>query len=263
MLGDCFICCRDRDFDITKQAISSTGTCGSSKNLDIAKIKAISEFVEREACTTSGAKSSTGFAAYPYIFNSNKSKFYAKENAYFEMLERYALYQWVNTNGIKNTVSNDPYEFNKKFYSGIQKEITILEYHKITPKLSNVKNIVFVIIYVKTQLGWAFGCAANKCPNKAEQNALKELYMHCIGLYRMKIKKISPKTNLEKQTIWISHQDDIIKEKIKSEGTQLLSIPQPLFKSINSKYQNCFMVEQCYFKDFDHKPSTNYKRLYI
>ena len=129
--------------------------------------------------------------------------------------------------------------------------------------MSNAKNIVFIIIYAKTNLGWAFGCASNSCPNKAEQNALKELYMHCVGLYRMKEKNISAKSALEKQTIWISFQGDLIKEKINSKGTKALNIPDPLYKSIPSKYQNCFVVERCYFEGSENNISTDHKRLYI
>ena len=100
-LGNCFICSRDIDFDISKSIISATGTCGISQILELAKIKAISEFVEREAYRDSNANTSSGFAAYPFIFNRRKALMCAKKNAFHEIVERYSLRMWADNNNIK------------------------------------------------------------------------------------------------------------------------------------------------------------------
>ena len=90
-LGNCFICSRDINFDIGKNVISTTGTCSISQILELAKIKTISEFVEREAFKNSNVNSTNGFAAYPFIFNRSQALKLAKEKAFSEMVERYSL----------------------------------------------------------------------------------------------------------------------------------------------------------------------------
>ncbi len=256
-LGDYFICSRDINFDVTKKAISTTGTCGISKILEIAKIKTISEFVEREAFKNSDVNSSTGFAAYPFIFNQNKASKYAKLNAFNEMIERYALYRWACNDNIKISTFNLPYKYNSNFYSAIQKEIIFLEYYKIIPSLLNIKDIVLIILYAKTEYGWAFGSAASKDIIQAEQNALKELYMHCVGLYRIKKKQIAPTSNYEKQLIWISQQETLIQTKINSSGKNPIQIPNPRFKNIKTEHNDCYIVEQCYFPEYKQDLSNN------
>ncbi|NQY44160.1 MAG: hypothetical protein HRT87_12555 [Legionellales bacterium] len=262
-IGDCFISSRDIDFDVTKKAISSTGTCGVSRILELAKIKAISEFVEREAFKNSGTKSSTGFAAYPFIFNASKAKEKAKVHAFNETVERYVLYQWDKKDDIKFEIYNSPHIQNKELYLAIQKEIAFLEYYKITPTLINNQDTQAVILYAKTKYGWTFGSAANKCPIEAELNAIKELYMHCIGLYRMLEKQIEPQSNHEKQILWISEQDNLIQNKIHNIGKTPIQIPNPLYKNIETKYNDCYSVEQCYFLESIQQHPKSTQCLYL
>ena len=256
-IGDCFISSRDIDFDVTKKAISSTGTCGISKILELAKIKAISEFVEREAFKNSKATSSTGFAAYPFIFNANKARKKAQTHAFNEMVERYILYQWDKQNDIKFEIYNSPHTQNQEIYLAIQKEIYFLDYYKIIPTLINNQDTLAIILYAKTKFGWAFGSAANKCPLQAELNALKELYMNCIGLYRMLEKHIKPQSKYERQILWISEQDELLKNKINNIGSTSIQIPKPLFNNIETIYNDCYAVEQCFFREYQPNSENN------
>ena len=262
-LGNCFICSRDIDFDISKNMISATGTCGIGQTPELAKIKAISEFVEREAYKDSNAKSSHGFAAYPFIFNRTKALINAEKNAFSEAVERYALHMWADNN-IKHSKHTEPEKCNKELYLAIQKEIKFIEYYKIIPSLLNAKNTVSVILYAKTEHGWSFGSAAAESIAKAEQNALKELYMHCIGLYRMHKFQITPSSNFEKQLLWVSQQEKLILEKINAFNNNSIQIPNALFRDIKTKYNDCYVVIQCYFKGYQEDYSSNkINRLYL
>ena len=261
-LGNCFICSRDIDFDISKNMISSTGTCGIAQTLELAKIKSISEFVEREAYKISNAKSSYGFAAYPFIFNRKKALIQAQNNAFSEAVERYALHMWADNN-IKHSKHTEPEKCNNELCCAIQKEIKFLEYYKIIPSLLNTKNIVSVILYAKTEHGWSFGSAAAESVEKAEQNALKELYMHCIALYRMNRFQMAPSSNFEKQLSWISQQEKLILEKVNAFGNNTIQIPNPLFRNIKTKYNDCYVVIKCYFARYQENDSGRINKMYL
>lgn len=247
-LGDCFICSRDIDFDISKNIISPTGTCGIASTLELAKIKAISEFVEREFCRDNNIPSN-GFAAYPFIFNRSKALMCAKVNAFNELVERYALYMWAENN-IKYLKYNEPEKYNQKLYFAIQKETPFLEFYRIIPSLTNTKSVVVVILYAKTAYGWVFSSAAADCVAKAEQNALKELYMNCIGLYRIHKFQMQPASNFERQLLWVSQQEEFIQVKINSARHNAIQIPNALFRDVKTKYADCYVVAQCYFEGY-------------
>lgn len=262
-LGNCFICSRDIDFDISKNMISATGTCGIAQTSELAKIKSISEFVEREAYKNSNANSSNGFAAYPFIFNCKKALINAEKNAFSEAVERYALHMWTE-NKIKHLKYTEPEKFNQELYLAIQKEIKFIEYYKIIPSLLNAKNVVVIILYAKTEYGWSFGSAAAECIAKAEQNALKELYMNCIGLYRMHKFKITPSSNFEKQLLWISQQEKLILEKINASNNNSIQIPKALFRNIKTKYDDCYVVTQCYFEGYrENHTNDKINKMYL
>ena len=90
-LGDTFVCTlRPNKSSDLGTIFPESNTCASSKILQLAKIKAISEYVERDAFKRSYAKSTCGFAAYPYILRKKQSILKARRRAYLEMLERYS-----------------------------------------------------------------------------------------------------------------------------------------------------------------------------
>lgn len=250
-LGDCYICIRDINKDTSKNAISSTGTCGISSNPEIAKIKTLAEFVEREAFYKSGASSSTGFAAYPFIFRKNRAYKQARTRSLNELIERYALYHWAEHSNVKFTIEKKPDTYNAKLYASIQKEIPFSEYYKIIPWTNYTdKDCHVAILYALTNFGWVFGSAANQDVCLAEQNALKELYMNSLGLHRMKNKGLEPSSLYEKQIFWISTQDELIRTNIANTGSDIIHIPTPFFKNIPTSYFNYFKVVQCYFASY-------------
>lgn len=262
-LGNCFISIRNINFNIKKNILSSSGTCGMSEMPVVAKIKAISEFVEKDASVDNHFNSRTGFAAYPFIFNRKKAFIHAKKNAFHEMVERYSLYMWAS-NSIKYLKYSEPEKCNQKLFLAIHKEVNFLEYYKIIPSLINAKNVVSVILYAKTEYGWAFGSAAAESIGNAEQNALKELYINCIGLYRIHKHQMIPSSNFEKQLLWISQQEKFIQAKINCLGNDSIQIPNALFKNINTKYDDCYVVTQCHFAEYNiHSFDDNIKKMYL
>jgi hypothetical protein len=249
-LGDHFVCSLDSNHDIQKKLVSSTGSCGASKIPELAKIKAISEFVEREAFRNTDASSSCGFAAYPYIFNKALATKNAKVEAMNERIEKYAWTRWADQENIKSKIHNIPYEENKNYYLGIQQEIKFLEYYRITPLISNISNLNCTLLYALTQYGWVCGASAKHSPIEAENNALKELYMSSIALYRNHEKQMEPSSFFEKRLLWISQQDHLIRSKITCKGEHLIQIPKHYFRNIETKYKKFYVVQQCYLEGY-------------
>lgn len=112
-------------------------------------------------------------------------------------------------------------------------------------------------MYAKTKYGWTFGSAADECITKAEQNALKELYISCIAIYRMHKLQMVPSSNYEKQLFWISQQDELIQAKINNSSDTSIQIPNALFRNINTKYSDCYVVTQCYFEKYQTNASSD------
>lgn len=264
-IGDQFICSLDSNHDIRERLVSGTGSCGVSSIPELAKIKAISEFVEREAFQESGADSTCGFAAYPFLFNQRKAIALAEVIAFNERVEKYVWMQWGDQNDIDSRIYSTPHKSNVKFYSGIQKEINFLEYYGIMPILSNIENINVVLLYALTKYGWACGAAASSnCTAEAENNALKELYMSGVALYRIHEKDIQPTSFFEKRLFWISQQDALIRSKISAKGVDSIIIPKHSFKDISTQYKDCYVVRQCLFeKEYGDFFGKDYKRLYL
>ena len=263
-LGDQFICSLDKNYNIKERLISNTGACGSDKIPALAKIKAISEFVERQAYRDSNASSTFGFAAYPFVFNRNKAIHYARLTALQERIEKYAWVQWGNNENVKCTIFDSPYTNNVSFYTGIQKEMTLLKYYRIMPSLENIDDLNCTLLYALTDYGWVCGAAAKSSPIEAERNALKELYMSCIALYRAHKMQIQPESLYEQRLIWISEQDSLIQSKVKTLGKKPIQIPDYYFENFKTEYADCYSVQQCSFKE--HKCDFNeggISRLYL
>ena len=244
----------------------SSKVCGVSKNLLIAKLKAISEYIERKTCKSINAKSCTGFAAYPFVFRKKKARLKAKEHAYFEMIERYAWPAWWYNRDIKYYLDTTPLADNKDFYNSIQKENKFKSYFKITPLLKNHNNIKVVILYAVTRQGLACAGCASTDEQNAEQNALKELFMHSIGIYQYNTLKINAVSNYDKRVIWIMSQEEKLKERLKHNGNKSIEIPRPTFHDIpvSADYNDCFVVQRCtlegYSKEFI---DDNEKEMYV
>lgn len=249
-LGDYFICNLYRVSNATEHAMSASSTSGASRSQIRAKVKAISEFVEREAffdCTD--IQSSTGFAAFPYVWNRMRATRKARLYARLELMERFTVARWAREDNLKFLKSTQALQENDSFFSGIQTEITFQEYHRIMPVYADSENINCVILYALTKLGWVFGSAASGSMVDAERGALKELYLNCIGLYRMKVKKVTPVYNYEKAVLSLSEDSALIRNKMASEGETALVVPSLDYDIIPTQFQDNFVVVQCRLAD--------------
>jgi hypothetical protein len=160
-LGDVYICTLNEDGNESNSVFASTA-CGAGHSWEVAVLKTQSEYVERRALQTSGvATSSTGFAAFPFIFFKKRAISQARKYAYGEMVERYAWPEWFHNKNIAYQLRSDVCTVNQKFYQAIQNEIKFSNLTIIQPKLE-LDNLQVVIIYALSEVGLVCGGAAHK-----------------------------------------------------------------------------------------------------
>lgn len=249
--------------DTGKKNIFTSKSCGVGFSWEMALSKAQSEFVEREAFRRSGFFSSTGFSAYPYVFSKKKARWRCRRNAYLEMLERYAWPEWFSQLDISYSYSDEILRKNQEFFQEMRKDVDILHIHKVVPALQD-GSVSMVILYAETEYGLVCASAVKETEEAAEENALKELYMHSIGLYRMKEDRIPPKSIYEKRVLWISGQKSRLENRLKHKGFKKITVPFPIkYQDIPTKYSDAYVVQRCSFEGYDKEFLTEKNEMYI
>jgi hypothetical protein len=261
-LGNVYICSLSDDFKKNSNVFAGI-SCGASCSWNKAMVKALSEYVERRASNLLGIKSTTGFAAYPFIYRKKRAQVKARQNAYFEVVERYAWNEWFYNSDICYQLRNNVHKNNKSFYDGICNEVNIRKLYAICPKLEE-NRLKMVILYAVTDSGLACGGAVRQNEEKAEQNALKELYMHIVALYRMKSNNIQAKGNYEKRVFWISGQFDLLQKRLHSCGSQTICHPSPIvYQDIETEFHQVYVVQRCLFDGYDKEFISEDNEMYV
>lgn len=261
-LGDVYICALNES-DNKRGGVFASRSCGASRTWEIAVLKAQAEYVEREAVRAANAASSTGFAAFPFIFFKQRAIKQAKKYAYAEMVERYAWPEWFANNTIAYQLRSDVCDRNNSFYQAIQKEIEFSNLYIIQPQLE-LNDLQLVIIYAVSELGLVCAAAAHKNIEQAELSALKELYMHAIGLFRMKSQNLEATTIYDKRVYWISGQHECLQKRLSSQGNVPLSIPfSVIFQDIKTAFDQTHVVQRCVFEGYQKKFISEENEMYI
>jgi len=260
-LGDVYICALN-EINNEVGGIFASRSCGASRSWEIAVLKAQTEYVERQAVQASNATSSTGFAAFPFIFFKQRAINQAKKYAYAEMVERYAWPEWFANENVAYQLRAEVYDANRPFYQGIQNEIQFESLYIIQPQLE-LDNLQLVIIYALNEFGLVCGGAAHKNREQAELSALKELYMHAIGLFRMKHQNLQPTTVYDKRVYWISQQHQTLQKRLALQGNAAISIPFPVtFQSIKTEFEQTHVVQRCVFEGYRKKFISEENEMY-
>lgn len=261
-LGDVYICTLS-DHLIKKAEIFNSLACGADFCSETAKLKALSEYVERKSFELSRIESTTGFAAYPFIFRKKRAQKKARENAYFEMIERYAWPEWFSNKDTHYTLKNDVEKNNKKFLQAIQREINISKLYIIYPQMEQ-SNLKMVILYGETNSGLVCASSVRNSIESAEQSALKELYMHMVGLYRIKNHILKTTMNYEARIVWISEQSHLLNQRLTFCGTHFISIPYPIvYQDIPTEFNQAYIVQRCFFQGYDNQFFSKENKMYI
>ena len=261
-MGGAYICSLD-DKSERAGSIFTNIACGVDFSWYQAAIKAQSEYVERKAMQSSTAKSSTGFAAYPFIFRKQKAEHKARCIAYREMLERYTWPEWFENKNTAYELRRSVSKGNTRFFQGIEREFCFANFYAIWPRLAD-RDVKLVILYAQIEEGIVCAAAASTHGVSAEQGALKELYMHAIGLYRMRKHNIQPSTPYEKRIDWIGGQHKILENRLSFSGDQPIVIPFPIvFQSIKTEFSQAYVVERCVFDGYNKEFISEANEMYI
>jgi len=261
-LGDVYICTLNES-NSKISGVFASKACGAGRSWETAVLKAQTEYVERQAVQASNATSSTGFAALPFIFFKKRAIKQAKKYAYAEMVERYAWPEWFKNENIAYQLRSEVCEVNRQFYQGIQNEIQFESLYIIQPRLE-LDNLQLVVIYALNESGLVCGGAAHKRREQAELSALKELYMHAIGLFRMKHQNLQPTTVYDKRVYWISQQHQTLQKRLTSQGNAGITIPFPVtFQSIKTEFEQTHVVQRCVFEDYRKKFISEENEMYV
>jgi len=264
-LGGVYICTLDEN-DNERVGVFASKSCGAGRSWEIAVLKSQTEYVEREAVRAVNVGSSTGFAAFPFIFFKKRAIAQAKKYAYAEMVERYSWPEWFNNEDIAYQLRSEVCEANKQFYQGIQKEMDFSKLYIIQPQL--VDNLQLVILYAFNEFGLVCGGAAHKHREQAELSALKELYMHAIGLFRMKHQGLQPTTVYDKRVYWISEQHQLLQKRLTQgnagQGKIGVSVPFPVaFHDIKTEFDQTHVVQRCVFEGYNKKFISEENELWV
>lgn len=251
-LGNVYLCTASDIDDEADGLFNKRLTCGSSSVPHLAKIKAISEYVERDAWRKSLETSTTGFAAYPFIYARKKAFLRAREHAYYEMIERYVWPTWSRNNKVSYSLSYFPLGSNEILYNEIQKKIRFQKYFRIMPKIDNC-NVKVIILYAITEWGLACAGCARRNEIEAEQHALKELMIHAAGIYRYHTLKPKLVSNYDNRVVWIMNQEKLLTDRLKVNGNETINTPTPIFKNIDTNYSKCFVVQRCNFNGYTNE----------
>ncbi len=261
-MGDVYFCTLS-DNSPVKGSVFTSFSCGAGDTWEESLLKAQSEFVERKALKEAKVQSSTGFAAYPYFFLKKLAKKKAMKNAFLEMLERYSWPEWFYNLKIAYKFSNIVSKENRIFFEDFQKDIKIQKLYRISPNLEN-KQVSMVILYAETKDGLVCASATKSTEKEAEQNALKELYMHATALYRMKKNKIKPSTSYENRVLWISGQKKRLEKRLEQKGTLEIDIPFPIkYQDIKTEYDKAYIVQRCIFEGYNKEFFSKENEMYV
>lgn len=261
-LGDVYICTLNDNL-MKKDNIFNAQACGADSCWETTKSKALSEYVERKSFELSQVQSTNGFAAYPFIFRKKRAQKKARENACFEMIERYAWPEWFGNKNIHYTLKNDVENKNKKFLQAIQREINISKLYIISPQMEQ-SNLKMVILYGVTNAGLVCASSVRNSIESAEQSALKEFYMHAVGLYRIKNHILKTTMNYEARIVWISEQSHLLNQRLTFCGTHFISIPYPIvYQDIPTEFNQAYIVQRCFFQGYDDQFFSKENKMYI
>jgi len=261
-LGHVYICTLNES-DKQNSGVFASRSCGAGRSWEIAVLKAQTEYVEREAVRASHATSSTGFAAFPFIFFKQRAIKQAKKYAYAEMVERYVWPEWFANENVVYQLRTEVCEVNRQFYQAIQNEIEVRNLYIIQPQL-DLNNLQLVILYALSELGLVCGGAAHENREQAELSALKELYMHALGLFRMKHENLQPTTVYDKRVYWISGQHQTLQKRLTSQGNAGITIPFPVtFQNIKTEFDQTHIVQRCVFEGYTKKFISEENEIYV
>ena len=250
--------------------ISDNVYCGVDTNPKLSLLKCFSEYIERLASYEGQKKglpsclyeNSDGFAAYPKVVNLKKySSRKARENAYFEALERYSWASWWDNDGIKFQIFDlmKDYQLSEEtntLITLINDSTPVHKFMVIVPSITSIEiPSKTIILYANLKSGgWISGGASGVIGNEniIFFRALSEMVRHSLALKKFSEEKIEPFSFYEKRLVYFGHGqgNSLVKKRLEKKGKIILNIPVlDIDEIVPHRYEKIITVYRCYFKN--------------
>jgi ribosomal protein S12 methylthiotransferase accessory factor YcaO len=264
---------------IDSKMIASSATTGMDKSLEVATLKALSEFIERLAfqegffnknpfCQT---ERSDGFAAYPKISSGYETK--AKNNALNEAIERFVWASWWDDSNISHEIKSlDPKD--KDFFkdsvsllSEVEDLLGIDDLKMITPHFEGFPGKEVIIFACETiDQGVITGGACGNIEDRDQTilRAIGELSRHALAIYKAETEDIKPESFYERRLFYFMSEEgfSLYQNRIKSNGNQKIKLPKlKVDNEIKHEFLDLFYVHRCLFEDQPSFIGGNLERL--
>lgn len=259
--------------------ISSTVTTGMDTSLEVATLKALSEFIERFAFQEGYKNSnpycmtdrSDGFAAFPKLDSNFKEE--TRENALNEAIERYAWATWWDNTDTRYTITEVSLE-NKDFWGDsidlileVDDMLGIDSLKVISPNLNKFEDRQLLIIACELASGGVItGGACGKIENnpKTILRAVSELARHALALYRAEVENYTPTSFYEKRLFFFASEEGfkIYKNRVDYNGDKSIDFTVLKIDSeIKHEFMDLFYVHRCLFENQPAFIGGNIERL--
>ncbi len=252
---------------LDSKVISSSVTTGMDQSLEVATLKALSEFVERSAfqegflnnnpyCQT---ERSDGFAAFPKLETDYLVR--TKDNSLNEAIERYVWATWWDNTSISYdiaTVSMNDKSFWNDSISLLQEVNGLLGIKTIKiikPHFDKFPDKEVLIVACELLDGGVITGGA--CGNKSDQQktllrAVSELSRHALALHRTEVDELSPESFYEKRLCYFASEDgfELYQERLAQMGNEIVQLPNLKFDAeIKHEFLDLFYVHRCLFEN--------------
>lgn len=239
----------------------STGLAATS---DLALLKALTEFVERQALCEAGRNGfsacqtprSDGIAAFPLVFNfSGSAAHAARANAYSEAIERFVWATWWDDLEIsfdQSDVASVTSEV-AELLAAIDVATPLRRLHVIRPACSLTFAKVFILIAELQGGGFVSGGAAGIGDDQAILfRASSELLRHSVAISRIRQGKANPESFYERRLAYfgLGLGDKLVRARLSRQGTKTIELPALKFDTpVPHSLSHLVAVHRCYFEN--------------
>ena len=254
----------ERDVD---PIISEYVCTGFSKDVNVAFLKALSEYMERHAFREGKSNGlnacqtprSDGFAAYPLILCSNRhSNLKARQNAIQEAIERYVWASWWDNPHVAHSILElgdlQIWEPDCQIqFKNLPLTSKPIRFFGVLPKLDSKEHVLLILICQLDNGGFVSGGACGTAGAKRVifERAFAELFRHCLALSRFVELSAKPAGFYQERLHFFGFGEgyDLVIKRLQHAGHESVSLPKLKYdERIIHKFQSIFVVHRCFFE---------------
>ncbi|MFP5519927.1 MAG: hypothetical protein ACLGGX_08485 [Bdellovibrionia bacterium] len=248
--------------ELNAKVIHESVATGFDKDQNLAAIKSLVEFCERQAfvegfkrndlaCLT---ERTDGLAAYPALVSFTEAREQAREKALHEAIERYAWTKWWDDKDTKYEILDEKNFLDlKPLRDQISEILPVSEAFVILPNLQDKTVEVLILVFFLKNGGVISGGACGSKSNRSFilQRAFAEISRHAIAVSRFVETNEEPITFYENRLLFFSSDsgEKIVRERLLTRGAQEIVLPQLYIDSeVKHSLSDIIYVHRCLFE---------------